>query len=149
MASIPEIFDSGVPRKESDILAGYYLRSQARLRGLVTTALSAPRQTEAKRARAAALLAEVDRAIGDLKLAATTWTGRHIPAAYREGMAQADRQLAEIGFPRSTGVSPVPSFSQIDTSALRLIARDTAADLNGAVAGKGAVDHGRCARVGV
>jgi hypothetical protein len=130
MALTRELFDSGVPRSESQVIGDLFAQAQARLRDTVMMPLGRTfASRDFRRGRAADLLGQIDPIIRQLKTGAATWTGKNVPAVYREGKRTADRQAREAGV-RIEGSGFSGSFSLIDRRAVAVFARDIAMDLN-------------------
>ena len=80
-----------------------------------------------RRARAAELITRINAILKKLDAKSIDWIRRNAPAAFREGMAEAERQARELGM----SVPPiVGSFSVVPQHAVEVLAHDIAADLN-------------------
>ncbi len=122
---LPTLFDSGVPRSESDALVAFYTAAQRRLRWMITNPAGRTDSSQMfRRGRASEQIRQVDAEILRLKRQVATWTGRNVPAAMREGLRHADRQAREAGV-RPEGHPVVGSFSLIDRRAVELLAKDS------------------------
>jgi hypothetical protein len=123
----PELFDSGVPRGASKLLAGWYQDAAGRLAKIV---LNPPGGTEASRQYNAAFAAQrIDQIGRELKVKGGVWASQHIAAAFRDGRKLADKQAIEAGVrPKPSTVAG--SFTLISTGAVQKFALDTISDLH-------------------
>jgi hypothetical protein len=123
-----ELFDSGVPRDESALVANYFSEASARMKRMVLHPVGMKQSSrEFRQARAAALVEQVNRISDRLKLGVSTWTTKSVPTAYRDGKARADQQAIEAGVrPRDSMLKG--SFNLIDERAVVTFARNTIAD---------------------
>jgi hypothetical protein len=135
---VPELSDSGVPQREVDLLIGFYSEAARRLRGIVIKPAGITRASRAfKQARAAVLVAQVDRVLGELGDKSRKWVGANVPKAAAAGVKLADKQAVEAGVrgQKTEGRSqksegPIQgSFHLINTGTVSVFARDAAADL--------------------
>lgn len=112
----------------NQFLIEYYQRSQKRLREII---LNPPGRTDSSRefrmARASSLFGQVDDVLKGLNAQAVKWAGSAIPANYRTGRQQADRQIAEWGIGNKG--EPAGSLSLVDRRSIDVLARDSAGDL--------------------
>jgi hypothetical protein len=128
----PELFDSGVPRGQIDVLVRLYRDAQERLKQIV---LNPPGGTEAaqayRQAWAAQQIQQIQRMLASLDQHAANWVGENLPRAMIDGINRARTQAIEAGV--SVPESPAGgSFSLIDHGTLRVFARDIHADLSNA-----------------
>jgi hypothetical protein len=116
----PELFDSGVPRGSSEILAGYYTDAAKRIKQVVENPSGRTAGSkEFKRARAATLIDQVDQVLGQLGHATSGWIGKNVPAAAVAGRKLANKQAVEAGV-RPKGQAAIEgSFHLIDHRAPR------------------------------
>lgn len=128
-AMAKEFSDSGVPAKESRILASWYQEASRKLQRIV---LHPPGRTQASREYRAAWASQqvgrIDAILRELKGRASGWIGRRMPQAYRDGLALADRQATEAGV-RVPGSGLAGGFAVIDERTITILARDAYADL--------------------
>jgi hypothetical protein len=134
----PELFDSGVPRGSSEILAGYYTDAAKRIKQVVENPSGRTAGSkEFKRARAATLIDQVDQVLGQLGHATSGWIGKNVPAAAVAGRKLANKQAVEAGV-RPKGQAAIEgSFHLIDHRAVQVLAIDAFRDLNKAAQGMG------------
>ena len=135
---LPDLFDSGVPRSQSDALTAFYVAAQSRLRKMILNPTGMTASAQAfRRGRASEQLRQVESEILKLKKGVAAWIGSNIPAAMREGLRHADRQAREAKV-RVSGRALQGSFSLIDRRAVELLAKDSykAADAIGDRAGR-------------
>jgi hypothetical protein len=133
----PELFDSGVPRGSSEILAGYYTDAAKRIKQVVENPSGRTAGSkEFKRARAATLIDQVDQVLGQLGHATSGWIGKNVPAAAVAGRKLANKQAVEAGV-RPKGQAAIEgSFHLIDHRAVQVLAIDAFRDLNKAAQGR-------------
>ncbi len=86
------------------------------------------------KARAASILNQVNDQVASLKKQGHLWTGKAMTQSVKEGVAQANAQAAEAGVRSGIGIpADGPSlqgrFDLVNTRAVEVLARDTAADI--------------------
>lgn len=130
MTTTPELFDSGLPRRQTDVLADLFTTAGERLKRMVLHPTGRTQGAREFRAgRAAQLNAQVDRVLADLGRHTAAWVGQAVPAAFTAGIQRADQQARDAGV-RVEGRGPVGSFALIDRRAVEVFAHDITADLN-------------------
>ena len=129
VADIPDLYDSGVPRAQTDLLRRVY---QDAARKLHATLLKGPGTTAAARRfnqiRAAQLGVQIEAIAAKLKIDAAGWVGRNVADAARDGRERGEYQAAAMGL-RPGGDLPRGSTALIDSRAIAVLARDAARDL--------------------
>lgn len=133
--------NSGTPVKASDVLIRWYGEYAALLREMVLHP-TGPTETsqEFRRARAAQLIQQIDRMRRQLGQQTGLWIGTNVPAAYVAGLKLATRQAIDVGIVKKNSAI-TGSFAIVDSRAVEILARDTAADLNNAA--RGAADRAK------
>lgn len=97
---------------------------------------STPNSRTFRKARAAQLLAQIDKLNRQLKLGISSTITSVLSPAYREGLAEGLRQLRAAGIIDGNGdLGRTGSFALVDQHGLAVIARDTYQDLAKAVDG--------------
>lgn len=126
----PELFDSGLPRRETALVARYFLSAQARMKQMVFHPVGTTQSSQAfRQARAAEQIARVDTILRRLKIQTSAWVGKNAPAVFRDAKKRADQQAIDAGV-KMDGRLFDGSFSQVDQRTIVLFARDTLADLD-------------------
>lgn len=110
-------------------------RNEASAKRLRETIINPPGKSDGaqrwNQARAARILAQVDREIAALKKQAAEWTGPALQQAMDQGIAAADRQANQAGIvpPSRGGARLAGTFDTVDRGAAAVLARDTLTDL--------------------
>lgn len=127
--ALPDNFDSGVTRQQSDLLASYYKDAAAKLKQVVRHPKGATLAArEFRQARAAEQLQQIDRILKQLKVRGSGWVGRNMPAVYRAGLLRADKQAIDAGIRPGGPIGG--SFSLIDERSIHVLAIDSIGDLH-------------------
>jgi hypothetical protein len=122
--------NSGVSERIAAELGGYFSDAAKRLKRIVLKPPGGNENSQAYRAAIAAQqIQQIDRIALGLKIKASGWVGRNIPAAMSAGVKLAHEQAIEAKV-KTKDELPEGSFSLIDVGTVRKFAADTLADLH-------------------
>lgn len=126
-----ELFDSGVPHTQSELLASIYGDAAQRLKQMVLHPVGSTQSgQDFRQARAAGLVNQVEKIRQSLNQQAGLWVGKNLPQAFMQGKRRADQQAREAGIQPKEGQPLGGSFSLVDQRAVIVLARETLVDLN-------------------
>jgi hypothetical protein len=124
LMALPDLFDSGVPRSVSAILASYFEEANERLKQIVLHPPGTTQSSQAfRQARAAEQVAHVRRITVELKAKSSGWVGTEMTAAFRAGRRRGEQQAIDAGV-RPAGSAFEGSFAQVDRKTANVFAAD-------------------------
>jgi len=140
-----EAYADGVPASARDVLVELYRQAAGRVQDAVLHPTGRTfRARRFTRARAAELIAQIDRVQAELKARTIAWVSDNAEKAYAAGQVSAVRQLEAAGL-RRADLPVTGSLSQVDRRTVAVIAADMAIDLE-AAAGRQAASAQRFLR---
>lgn len=128
---MPRDIDQPDPRLVAQLVKRYEATARRMRELIIPPPGSSDSARQWNQARAASILAQVDRELAALKKKTAQWTGTMLTGAVKQGVEAADLQADQAGV--RPPESPLRgSFHVVDSKAVEVVARDTLADLNSA-----------------